>query len=250
MAELRWAMLLLGVVFVVGLALWEWRRNRPVRSDMQKSPESASRFETPTRVEPSIDDFADGTRADLRMNDTLDVPTIHPTERYSDASSLVDLEVVPEVAVDMPSAPRRAPEPALIKWPPQQSERVLGLRVVVASGQPLQGRALRIALDAAGLVHGPQQIYHLATEDGTVLASAANLLRPGSFDPAQMDGQEFRGLNLFSVLPGPMPAAKMLEDLLLLARGIAGRLGAVVQDDQGQALDAERLRALRQSLTP
>ncbi len=81
----------------------------------------------------------------------------------------------------------------MIQWPPAITERVLSLRVVGARGEPLQGRALRNALEAAGLLHGPQKIYHRVDEDGVVLASVANLMRPGNFDPALMDAQESFG---------------------------------------------------------
>ena len=79
-----------------------------------------------------------------------------------------------------------------IQWPPRESTRVLGLRVVNARGDLLSGRTLRIALDAAGLRHGPQKIYHLVTADGAVLVSVANLMRPGTLDPAVIDGLQLK----------------------------------------------------------
>ncbi len=63
-----------------------------------------------------------------------------------------------------------------------------------------------------------------------------------------MDAEEFRGLSLFSVLPGPLPPVRMLEELVATARSIAHRLGAVVQDEKGADLDGQRLLQLRQSL--
>ena len=41
------------------------------------------------------------------------------------------------------------------------------------------------------------------------IVSAANLVHPGTLDPAHMDAQEYRGLSLFSVLP--VPATTTLE---------------------------------------
>src|SRR5690606_40696928 len=78
----------------------------------------------------------------------------------------------------------------------------------------LQGRALRLALEQAGMVPGPQTIYHRIDAQGCVLASAANMLRPGDLDPAQMDEQQFRGLSLFSVLPGALPPVRLPEELV------------------------------------
>ncbi len=52
-----------------------------------------------------------------------------------------------------------------------------------ARGEAIPGRQLRIALEAAGLRHGPQMIYHHATGEGAVLVSVANLVRPGILIP-------------------------------------------------------------------
>jgi cell division protein ZipA len=137
---------------------------------------------------------------------------------------------------------------APIRWPPRETARVLAVRVVKADGGVLPGRAVRIALESAGLVNGPQLIYHRPDSDGAVILSAANLVRPGTLDPEHMDAADYRGLSLFSVLPGPLPPPRMLEELVATARSVAHRLGAVVQDEKGADLDGQRLTELRRSL--
>jgi cell division protein ZipA len=244
MSQLRVALIILGAVFLAALLLWERRRaTRKVRSMPPPEPAHQPALPAtprPRRVEPSIDDFSPGQ---ANLPESLDVPTIHPVEP-------VRIEVMREVAVDVPGAAAATPATPLIRWPPPRTERVLTVRVVRADGQALAGRALRLALESAGMVHGPQRIYHLVDAEGCVHASAANLVRPGSLDPVQMDAQELRGLSLFSILPGPVMAVHMLDDLLQLAEAVADRVGAVVQDEQGEALAGERLAQLRQSLVP
>jgi cell division protein ZipA len=260
MPELRWALMGLGLLFLTGLALWEWRKSRrrhftlshvepaaviePAERPRRLEP-SIGRLEPgSSRVEPSFDGIS-GAPADSEID--FDVPTIHPVEPVRVALSA-------GAAVDMPAAarhesfPSAAASAAPIQWPPANAGRVLALRIVGARGEPLSGRTLRIAFEAAGLRHGPQKIYHLTNTDGVVLASVANLVQPGSFDPAMMDAQQFRGLNVFSVLNGALPSQHMLDDLVGLARALAHRIGAVVQDDTGQDLDGVRLTQLQQSL--
>jgi cell division protein ZipA len=246
MPELRWALIGLSVLFLAGLALWEWRKSKR-RHFTHAHIEPAAAFESTDRarrLEPSIDGVASGSvAADMGF----DVPTIHPVEP-------VRVAVSAGSAVDVPAAARFGSSrasvelPAAIQWPPVDAGRVLGLRVVGARGEPLSGRSVRAALEAAGLRHGPQHIYHLTTVEGAVLVSVANLVRPGSFDPAVMDTQQFRGLNVFSVVPGPLSPLRMLDELTGLARTLAQRLGAVVQDADGQDLDSVRLAQLQESL--
>jgi FtsZ-interacting cell division protein ZipA len=276
MTELRVALIVLGAVFLAVLLLWERRRSVRRGRSLQapEHPQPTITAVPPAtlpargrRLEPSIEDFSPG---ETELPESLDVPTIHPVDP-------VRVEVMREVAVDVPSAAMPVklepvavaaaqapeappappaveadspPEPPVIRWPPARTERVLSVRVVRANGSPLAGRTLRQALESAGMLHGPQRIYHLVDADGIVRASAANLVRPGSFDPALMDAQEFRGLSLFSILPGPVAAARMFDDLLELAHAIAVRVEAVVQDEQGAALAGERLAQLRRSLAP
>jgi cell division protein ZipA len=257
MTELRVALIVLGAVFLAVLLLWERRRSsHKLRAapppELSQPPQgSASATSSPARsrrMEPSIEDFSPGQ---AELPESLDVPTIHPVEP-------VRVEVMREVAVDVPGAAAKAeaarepaqPATAVIRWPPPRTDRVLTVRVVRADGLALPGRDLRLALEAAGMIHGPQRIFHMVDAEGSVRASAANLMRPGSFDPAQMDTQEFRGLSLFCVLPGTVAATRMLDDLLGLAHAVAGRLGAVAQDEQGGALAGERLAQLRRSLSP
>ena len=259
MSQLRVALIVLGAVFLAVLALWERRRSsriaRTATLPEAAAPSHASSASSTRlrRVEPSIEDFT--ASDDLPASSELQVPTIHPVEPL-----IVD--VAQEAAVDIPAAvsrastsastvaatPVTAAPPAGIRWPPPKTERVLSLRVVKANGEALAGRPLRQALESSGMVHGPQRIFHLVDVDGSVRASAANLVRPGSLEPEHMDAQEFRGLSLFCILPGPMPPAKMLDGLVQLARDVAERAGAIVQDEQGAALNAEKLTQMRRSV--
>jgi cell division protein ZipA len=312
MADLRWALLLLGTVFVAGLGLWEWRRgarqrkgalpaSEPVRAEPQiqndteplrREPvigEFGTTFDTLPAMDLSLPEMMPGgsMRIGIASGEAVDIPAaaMPPPSPVEDSAPVASPDIAAtepatpfgidprapldfpfdeegDVAADArPVAPRSvppedtqvatdvAPGPPHIRWPPSQlPDRVLGLRVAARAGRPLPGQQVRLALQAAGLRHGPQQIFHDTDKDGNVLASVANLLRPGSLVPDRMDGQEFRGLSLFTVLPGALPDEELLEGLVRLSRVLATRLGAVVQDEYGQELDAERLTQLRRAI--
>ena len=115
------------------------------------------------------------------------------------------------------SAGARAP---VVEWPPEDARRILcaahsgGRRAFRRPGAAPGAR--RRGLRARRL-----SIYHKAgSEDRAPIAGAASLTQPGSFDLATMDTQRYGGLNLFAVLPGPLPAAAGLRGTALRAPAI------------------------------
>jgi cell division protein ZipA len=142
-------------------------------------------------------------------------------------------------AVDLP--------PLVLEWPAEAERHIIALRVV-AGAERFCGRTLRLALAAAGFRLGPLDIFHRPDELGRAVLSAASLTRPGTFDLDSMDAQRYAGLNLFAVLPGPLPAAEAFEMLLAAAENLNERLQGVVEDERGEALTCEGIESLRAAL--
>jgi FtsZ-interacting cell division protein ZipA len=63
-----------------------------------------------------------------------------------------------------------------------------------------------------------------------------------------MDGQTFRGVHVFAVLPSPLPPPQLFDELVALADELAARLSGVVQDEQGVLLDDAKIAQLHGSL--
>ena len=166
----------------------------------------------------------------------------------------------PEFTVAAESTPAPAPEPApdplppaapaapgssvIVEWPAADASQVLAVRVI-SVGERFSGRAVRQALAAEGFVLGKFEIFHKPAADGRALLSIASLNKPGTFDPHSIDMQRFSGLNLFAVLPGPVPGPAAAEELLACAQILAQRLRAVLQDEQGAPLSPSRTAAMR-----
>ena len=136
----------------------------------------------------------------------------------------------------------------VLAWPGESERRIVTLRVIPRTEPRFPGRSLRQAFAGAGFWHGPLDIYHLPDAAGRVLVSAAALAQPGTFDPSIMDSQRFSGLNLFAVLPGPLPEREAFDELVHAARALAERLDARITDQHGEELTAQRIARLRQSL--
>ncbi len=281
MDELRWALLGLGALFIGGLAVWELRKPRQANRSGNDDA-SVTDYEPPAarRVEPRFDEavassVGDDTYPQMRANDVGADPPVFVMDARRDSPATLDLAIAADVAVDSPgraelpeleAIPEEVPpfdvpaeamlatEPAVAtsrrgppepNWPPEDQRQIVSLRVAPRPPQRFTGRTLRQSFDACGLEFGAFDIYHLVHESGEVVASAANLMRPGTFSPSTMDAQHFHGVHLFCVLPGPLPAGRAVDELIALSRDLAQRLSGIVLDPVGQPLDEERAASLR-----
>jgi FtsZ-interacting cell division protein ZipA len=158
-------------------------------------------------------------------------------------------EGVGTVRIIEPAAHNGAPPvEVIVEWPPEESRRILALRLVAPHAERFPGRTLRLALAAEGFLLGRFAIFHKPDESNHALLSAASLNRPGSFDLETMDSQRYGGLTLFTVLPGRRSPQAVFEDLLAAARNLNERLEGGLQDERGAPLTALRVQSIRESL--
>ncbi len=171
-----------------------------------------------------------------------ETPEAAPAWVESVAAATVDAAPPPSPESASPAPPSPAPQTV----PQVESERrIVALRVVARNGERFTGTSVRQALQGEGFVHGDMQIFHRTAGDGRALLSAASLTRPGSFDLATMDAALYRGLNLFAVLPGPLPARDTVDKLLLSGHTLAQRLRGDLLDSRGESLTESRLAEMR-----
>jgi FtsZ-interacting cell division protein ZipA len=307
MGELRFILLLAGLVFLVALAAWELRKPRQAQGDaamrdgaqhgsrrsersepqigsMGDSPAEAAEGRRPISMPPRIDvpeppDLPDlpameAMRAEsiladadaLHAFETLNLGATDALSARADAAapltattaSTVEASARPatlseaiEAGISVPEAAvpaSAATPPVTLDWPPEGERHIVALRIVPAANERLSGRAVRLAITACGFVHGRFGIYHQADGEGRALLSVASLSKPGVLDPINLDFQRLAGINLFTVLPGPLSPGAALDHLLDTARELSQRLPARVQDETGHPLDAERLEDLRERM--
>ncbi len=126
-------------------------------------------------------------------------------------------------------------------------QRIVALRLI-APGGPWNGAQLRAALEAEGLRFGQYSIFHREREDGKTLLYVASMMEPGSFDIEKMDHQDFPGVSLFGIVPGPLDAPATFDLVLTIGRSLAERMKGQLQDEQGSTLTAQRILNLREEL--
>lgn len=288
MGELRLILLVAGLLFIAGIAGFEWwrgRRNRPAGTVMR---EEAPAAEVVASSRQSLPDIHVVRESRVSVDEDLPVIELASTSASGTRRAL-GISISEDVAVDVPreepsarparveptrGEPRNEPrnEPYIgqddevsevriveeqppmrgpqlvLAWPRESERRIVTLRVIPRSEPRFAGRTLRQAFASAGFWHGPLDIYHLPDDEGRVVVSAAALAQPGTFDPSIMDSQRFSGLNLFAVLPGPMSERAAFDALVGAARTLADRLEGSITDQHGEELTSGRIQRLRQSL--
>jgi FtsZ-interacting cell division protein ZipA len=188
------------------------------------------------------DNGMDGLLAELGGNQAPDPPI--DDEAWSAPALAAAPEPVPAPVAAMLSTPAVPGAPVVVDWPVAQDSQVLAVRLV-SMGEKFSGRAVRMALAAEGFVLGKFSIFHKPAPDGRALLSIASLNKPGTFDLHSIDLQRYGGLNLFTVLPGPVSGADAVDELLVCAQVLAQRLRGTLQDEAGQPLSPARTAVMR-----
>ena len=271
-AELRWILLALSLVLLAGI--WWWGRRRS-----SQAPGDAQLREITPALEPQRPETAP---READPDGSWGVPPFEPLSiRTQDYEHVPVLDGPMMVSADPAVTPRRGNRsterrpagaaraaPAAVLAPgrvptllPESTDRstaapaqaanaseqqkIVTVRVCAPGEARWSGATLLSALELHGLAYGRYQVFHRRHVDGRSLFCVASLIEPGTFDVARMSTEEFRGITLFAVLPGPVEPLLTVDELLGAARGLAQELSGMVQDNKGMPLSPQRAAALR-----
>lgn len=130
-------------------------------------------------------------------------------------------------------------------------DKIVSLFVAARAGQSFHGPDIVVAAEKAGLTFGHMNVFHRLIdrhpEQGPVF-SVANIMKPGSFDMAQIQSLETPALAFFLTLPAPVNALEAWDMLLPTAQRIAELLDGVVLDEERNALGRQRIQHIRDEL--
>jgi cell division protein ZipA len=278
-------LILLGICLVLLTAIWWWtaRGTRQARGAAElrdrvgsgEADATARKMPEPAATTPSdgrdwgvspLDPLSIKT-ADFDEVPILDMPMmVEPGERKS-APPGPPLQASPPTPAAAPT-PARPPKPVPAPATPlartddsdrfapvtprnpnaSEKQKIVSVRVCALGDGRWSGVQLMAALDGQGLAYGKYQVFHRKHSDGRSLFCVASLVEPGTFDDALMPAQDFRGITLFAVLPGPADAVQTFDALLATARGLAEELTGMVQDSKGLPLSPLRAAGLREEV--
>jgi cell division protein ZipA len=269
-AELRWILLGLSLPLLAGIWWWTARRsqqsagNAELRESVVAKPASpAPAAPAEPTLDPRYADFGDeaesGAAEFARPPEPREwgVPPFEPLSiRTAEFDQVPVLDGPMMVhAAEPPPPPSPAPSPpagASSAAPPSANaadlQRIVTIRVCAVGETRWAGAQLMSALETHGLAFGRYQVFHRKHTDGRSLFCVASLIEPGTFDVAEMADQEFRGITLFAVLPGPVEPLETMNELFGTACGLAEELSGMVQDGKGMPMSPQRAAALREDI--
>ena len=276
-AELRWILLALSVPLLAGIWWWTVRRagQAPGNAELRESTAGKMQENLPP-LDPRYADLDEDAGPAPGHRD-WGVPPFEPlnirTAEFDrvpvlDGPMMVDVESEPHAAgaaappmastfESTPAASGSAASAPILSAPPSPSppagnvtelQRIVTIRVCAVEEARWPGPLLMAALEAHGLAFGRYQVFHRNHVDGRSLFCVASLIEPGTFDVALMPEQEFRGVTLFAVLPGPAEPLETVDELFATARGLAAELSGMVQDGKGMPLSPQRAAAMREDI--
>ncbi|MHB8720601.1 MAG: cell division protein ZipA [Steroidobacteraceae bacterium] len=268
-AELRWILLALCVPLLAAIWWWTARRSgqSPGNPELREStpppdPRYADSGDENMRAQPKPREWGvpPFEPLNIRTAEFEPVPVLTgPILINADPAPHSDPD--PAAAPITASAPAAAPAPAGPHTPTAEAadmpaaahnaagqQKIVTIRVCAVGESRWPGAQLMAALEQHGLAFGRYQVFHRRHADGRSLFCVASLIEPGTFDPAAMADQEFRGITLFAVMPGPTAPLETLDELVTTARGLAEELPGMVQDGRGMPFSPQRAAAVREDV--
>lgn len=256
--ELRYWLIVVGVIVIVGILFDGWRRMRggsgklkfkldhsfsnlpdddadpdllgPARViDRKREPEfneadmptmSASELNRRRNLEPQQGDL------NLNLNADEPVPTL--------LTPVEDDEEQP--------APAREALPV---------EEVLVINVIARDADGFKGPALLQNILESGLRFGEMDIFHRHESmagNGEVLFSMTNGVKPGTFDLDDFELFYTPAVSFFLGLPGPRHPKQAFDVMIAAARKLAHELNGELKDDQRSVMTAQTIEHYRQRI--
>lgn len=223
MAMMRLGIFIAGVLLVVAIFLFGRPKKPPQGRRVDNEPAPATARD---RREPVIAGQAPGEDGDY-SSEAVSQPELGL--EAADAAAISDLG----------------------KRPTQDFDKIVSLFVAAKAGQILRGEDIVVAAEKTGLTFGHMGVFHRLVEghpERGPIFSMASILKPGSFDMANIRTMETPAIAFFLTLPAPLTALDAWEKMLPTVQRMAELLEGVVLDDSRNALGRQRIAHIRDEL--
>ena len=211
MAELRWLLLIVGLVLIAGIYLY-------------------------TRYKPRLDKRFESLS--MRREPTL-------SGAVASAPEAVENENTLEIDSEIETETDERDEGAVAK-----ETKIIAIRLMARDSSGFPADQLILKMRDLGLKHGEFGIFHRPCETGERRNdfSIASLVEPGSFDLTRLKTDSYPGVSIFMQLPGSRDGVEIFDDMLTTSRSLARELDGELLDEQGSSLSVQRERYLREEV--
>lgn len=166
---------------------------------------------------------------------------VHPQRDTSLAED--DLEVIDDIVAVRENTPIVATddlEMTTADMSVASGEPLVMMLTIMARQGKLAGPALSAALHAEGFRFGDMMAFNLFAKAeqtrGAAVCTAVNVMEPGSFPEATLEGIEVPGIILIMQLPGPLEPRAAFDKMLAASQQLAEVLDADLCDEQRNRL--------------
>ncbi len=271
--ELRYWLIVIGVIVIVGILFDGWRRMRGGSGKLKfKLDHSFSNLPDddsdpdllgPSRVvdrkrEPEFkeEDMPTMSASELNRRRNIEVPQLQPEpsrKRHVEPQQ-GDLNLDADEPVPTLLTPVEDEEELPSLKPSKEQapvEEVLVINVIARGDEGFKGPALLQNILESGLRFGEMDIFHRHESmagNGEVLFSMANGVKPGTFDLDDFDLFYTPAVSFFLGLPGPRHPKQAFDLMIAAARKLAHELNGELKDDQRSVMTAQTIEHYRQRI--
>jgi cell division protein ZipA len=256
MQDLRIILVIIGALAIAALVihgLWTNRKNKRVsikEKPLGRMPDVKSKYrDDPDSVGDGFDEDGIGKVRVVSRRQEPKMPGANTAKQWSRAKVEPELAMAP-ISADVTgsgdslevsdSSADVAPTTAVVKsW-----SDFYQINIMAREGALIAGEDLLFILKKLGFRYGDMSIFHRHLEpngQGDVLFSLANMVKPGTFDPARMAQFTSPGVSLFMELPHQGRAEAHFKLMLQAAEKISAELDTLLMDRQRNPLTEDRV---------
>ncbi|MCW9013983.1 MAG: cell division protein ZipA [Gammaproteobacteria bacterium] len=256
MDNLRWILLGVGIVLIVGVYFWGRSRKKNNFSSPLDAANDVPSFSAaedegwkdgvgPVRVVAA--DKSDNAVDEIEPWSSEESGYSEINEPVEDTESMLADEIETETVADFDDSEQQQElaEQVAENTPQVAVDDVVALYIVAQHGQQLKGEQVLSATVATQLEYGEMKIFHRMDSNGKIIFSMSNMLEPGWFEVDKMHEMQTRGISLFIQLRLCDDPVKALDDMLICAHTMANMLAAQLCDQNRQLLNESYTKALR-----
>jgi len=228
---LRWILLAAGFVFVI--VIYILGRNRRQRHSSIADEQEDNLPEFSARNLDNVDEGVGEVRIITGVDSISEIDTDLDALKDDGSSTyeLTDNDQFEELSEDEVSTKSGKPSDIIV------------LYILSKPNQSLIGSQINSSAQAMGLSFGEMNIFHYKKDNRNIF-SLANMIEPGSFDPATIHDLKTSGLTVFMQIQGDDPLDDLTE-MLQRSYQLAGLLDARLCNNKREPLteqDAENYR--------